>query len=170
MNEPDEVNPRQSAPPAAAGAEAVAARPLTAASFARAFGERCPNCGAEVGRGGEVEDQSDGDGGRCQICGVRLRLVVSPERPRVGLWAASVIGLAMGSGFCWPLLSLLPPEMATQPPLVTPGVILITLLVLVIGNQTWFCQRRAGTQWSLAVLSFAASGVCPVLYAWVLLP
>jgi hypothetical protein len=143
---------------------------VTALGFARAFRERCPTCKVEVGRGGVVEDQSDNDSGRCQICGVRLRLVVSPERPRVGLWAASVIGLAMGSGFCWPLLCLLPPKMATQPPLVTPGVILITLLVLVIGNQTWFCQRRAGTQWSLALLSFAASGVCPVVYAWVLLP
>ncbi len=92
MNEPDEINPRQSVPPAAAGAEAVAARPLTAASFARAFGERCPNCKVEVDRNGvRTANGPAGEAGRdlmqivCPECRAALELdIISQEPPAPG--------------------------------------------------------------------------------------
>ncbi len=88
MNEPDEVNAGQSVPPVAAGTEAVAARPLTAASFARAFGERCPNCKVEVDRNGvRTANGPAGEAGRdvmqivCPECRAGLELGLVWQEP-----------------------------------------------------------------------------------------
>jgi hypothetical protein len=90
MNEPDEAHAGQSVPPVAAGTKVVAARPLTAASFARAFGERCPNCKSEVDRNGErAVGGAAGEAGRdvmqivCPECRAGLGLDIISQEPPV---------------------------------------------------------------------------------------
>lgn len=162
------------AQPWAAGAN------VTAKSFARAFGERCPNCKAEVVGGGEDANQAD-DGGvvlRCPACGVELQLAVALEQPRIGLWVASVVGLALGAGFDWMVLAFglaiwalddsVPAPRADEIwlPLVVPGVVVGTLLLLVLRHRRWFRERPAGQRISMAVLSFVLSGAVAVWFWW----
>jgi hypothetical protein len=152
---------------------------VTALSFARAFGERCPNCKAEVASGGEAASGPD-EGGvlQCPACGVELQLAVALEEPRIGLWVASVVGLALGAGFDWMVLAFglavwalddtvsAPRADEIWLPLVVPGVVMGTLLLLVLRHRRWFRERPAGQRISMAVLSFVLSGAVAVWFWW----
>ncbi len=152
---------------------------VTAKSFARAFGERCPNCKAEVASGGEAASGPD-DGGvlRCPGCGVELQLAVALEEPRIGLWVASVVGLALGAGFDVLALAfilarwLLDPE-AFRPtareiwmPFAVPGALMCSILGLLILRQRWFRERNLGTRLAMAAFSFVLSGLTAGWFLW----
>lgn len=152
---------------------------VTAKSFARAFGERCPNCKAEVAGGDGAANQPD-DGGvlQCPACGVELKLAVGLEQPQTGLWVTTVVGLALGVGFDWMLLAFLlaswgldgtrgaPRAELVWLPLVVPGVVMGTLLLLVVRYRRWFRERTVGLRRTLAVISFVLSGAVAVWFLW----
>lgn len=142
---------------------------VTALSFARAFGERCPNCKSEVASGGEDANQAD-DGGvlQCPGCRAGLQLAVAMEQPPMGLWVASVVGLTLGAGFCVGMLLLVAPTVAMRPAILLTGIVSIMLLVLLISIPNWFCERGKWTRWMLAVVSFTLSLTAPWLFIWIL--
>ncbi len=152
---------------------------VTAKSFARAFGERCPNCGKVVAGLGEDASQPDNGGVlQCPGCGVELQLAVALEQPRLGLWVASVVGLALGAGFDVLALAfilvrwLLEPEtfMPTAReiwmPFAVPGALMCSLLGLLILRQRWFRERNLGTRLAMAAFSFVLSGLTAGWFLW----